>query len=264
MTDLPKEVTNDWEENPFISLKILLQEPCSISIGALATAIEDNGICKYDEYQRLKAYSKDSEEGVRALGLLKTLMNYNHDQFNFMQNFHDASQNKYINEYIFNNPYPLNDIDNPCYGGDPFELASYPSDYNYYGWLKNDLPVFSSIETNQIGVSNVNKVQEPVAHPIITNEPTHDPLPLSGIALIFKLEQVDIDNTELWRSFAKEAARNGLITARVVIGSGTAQSTFDPVAVGEWLVTKGKMDQAKVARFLNSNLPKRSAHLKDM
>lgn len=92
---------------------------------------------------------------------------------------------------------------------------------------------------------------------------THDPLPLDGIALMFKLKQVEADNSKHWRKYAKGAERNGLAVARVVIGKGTAQSKFDPVAVGEWLVSKGLIDQAKVDRFLMSNLPKRSAHLKD-
>lgn len=135
MNDLPKEVTNDWDKNPFISIKILLQEPHSISVGALATAIEDNGICKYDDYGRLKTYVKDTEEWLYALGLLKTFRNYD------------------INHYdYYTNPFPLDDLINHSYGGKDNEYEDYPSEYCFYGWMKADLPNFTYIASKQIEV----------------------------------------------------------------------------------------------------------------
>lgn len=95
-------------------------------------------------------------------------------------------------------------------------------------------------------------------------ESTHDPLPTDGIAAMFRLEAVDSKNVERWRSFAKEAKRNGLAGARMPEIGGKAQSRFDPVKVGEWLVKTGKFSREKVDRLLLNNLPPRNAHLKDL
>lgn len=96
------------------------------------------------------------------------------------------------------------------------------------------------------------------------NESTHDPLPLDGIAGMFSLAEDKTKNIEIWRDLAHNAIRNKLSLARVLRGSGHAQSLFDPVKVGDWLVVKGKLVREKVDRILANNLPKRSAHLKDL
>lgn len=122
----------------------------------------------------------------------------------------------------------------------------------------------SNVESNQADTSIANDEHLKAAQPIITNEPTHDPLKTDGIALIYKVSPNSSENRELWRDFAKNADRNGLDVARTVIGKGRAQSQFDPVDVGEWLVKNSKMERALVDRILNNNLPLRSAHLKDL
>lgn len=96
------------------------------------------------------------------------------------------------------------------------------------------------------------------------DESTHDPLPLDGIALMFKVEIDDAKNILCWRKFAKNAERNKLATARTKKNKGKAQSIFDPVKVGDWLVAKGKIDQSRVNIILANNYPPRSAHLKDI
>lgn len=119
-------------------------------------------------------------------------------------------------------------------------------------------------EANKAKTTSGNNKNIKAYQPVISNEPTHDPLPLNGIALIFKIVHDVGKNNDEWKLLAKAAVRNGLISARVKAGRGTAQSIFDPVAVGEWLVKSGKIDQAKVERILNSNLPSRSAHLRNL
>lgn len=94
-------------------------------------------------------------------------------------------------------------------------------------------------------------------------ESTHDPVPLNGLAKMFRLTQDEAVDKETWRKFAHNAQRNGLSDARTQKGSGKAQSRFDPVKVGGWLVNKGKLTQEKVDHVLAKNLPERSKHLKD-
>lgn len=96
------------------------------------------------------------------------------------------------------------------------------------------------------------------------SESPWDATPLSGIALMFDLENGDKDkNQARWRSYSKDAARNQLKSARIAAGKGTGASTFDPSKVGDWLVSKGYMERARVDRILKANLPSRSTHLRD-
>lgn len=85
-----------------------------------------------------------------------------------------------------------------------------------------------------------------------------DPLPLSGIAKMFKL----IDFSK-WKTLADQASKNGLIKARVSAGSGNAESAFDPERVAEWLVNKGHYTRERADHVLANNLPPRSAHMKE-
>lgn len=96
------------------------------------------------------------------------------------------------------------------------------------------------------------------------NESTHDPLPIDGIAQMFHLDKDEAKNIKIWRDLAHNAIRKKLSSARALKGSGHAQSLFDPVKVGDWLVAKGKFTKERVDRILSNNLPDRSAHLKDL
>lgn len=100
--------------------------------------------------------------------------------------------------------------------------------------------------------------------PAHENESTHDPLPLDGIAKMFPLANDETENIKIWRDLAHNAERKKLSPARVLKGSGHAQSLFDPVKVGDWLVAKGKFAKERVDRILSNNLPDRNAHLKDL
>ncbi len=244
MTDLPKT-------NPFISLKNILgdEEFNHITIGELVTAIEENGICTYDIYNRLQRCTVDSEQGQKAMALIRTFRfydpNYNEDHG--------------IPEY---EPSPLDDIPNPSWNGGPCSPETYPSDYNCYGWLKDDLPASLSRVINRIKEKAVaNKESN---HSTFSEESTHDPLPTDGIARMFPVSLDQNENLKHWSGFAKNAPRNKLHHARTSVGKGRTKSHFDPVKVGDWLVLKGKMTQDKVNRHLANNYPPRNAHLKEL
>ena len=255
MNNQPKKVANAEEGNLFISLKNILGdvEFDNISLGELATTIDAYGIYTYDAFDRLVLCKLDSEQGQEVMTLLREFK------------FHDPNYNEEhgIQEY---DPPPLDDIINENFGKYPSEPQAYPSRYNYYGWLKSTLPATLYIALYQSEAYTANQEQVKVSKPTIMDESTHDPAKLNVIANMFTVNQVPADNLEQWKKFAKDANRNDLYKARLVTGQGTAQSLFDPVAVGDWLISKGKwnMSQAKVNRILMKNLPTRSAHLKDL
>lgn len=96
-----------------------------------------------------------------------------------------------------------------------------------------------------------------------TPTPDFDPLSLSAISMIFVLDRDALINKTRWKAFAKDANRNGLVGARIVTGKGKRESTFDPIKIGDWLVTKAYKTMAEVNKILAKNLPDRSAHKKD-
>lgn len=120
-------------------------------------------------------------------------------------------------------------------------------------------------QTQPQSLSNLTPVAKPITN-IITTQPKQtsnilsdfDPLVLDVIAKMFQQDSDSAANNVIWKKNAKNAKRNGLDQARITIGKGTAQSTYDPEKVGEWLISKGKLDQAKLYRILGSNLPARS------
>lgn len=122
----------------------------------------------------------------------------------------------------------------------------------------------ANVEVDKDEVSTVANENIKLAQPTMTYEPTHDPLPLDGIALIFIINTIKDDNIKEWRVLAKDARRNGLVVARIAMSTGSEQSKFDPVAVGDWLVNKGKIDRARVDRVLQNNYPPRNAGLKEI
>jgi hypothetical protein len=94
-----------------------------------------------------------------------------------------------------------------------------------------------------------------------------DPIPLSGIASMFQLNKDLAKNTKRWSDYARKAAEEGMEdfkSARVETGSGTKESTFNPLLVGRWLPTiKKGLTNEKVNRILRNNLPERSRELCD-
>lgn len=91
-----------------------------------------------------------------------------------------------------------------------------------------------------------------------------DPLPLSGIAKMFKIHPIEDQNLDKWKKYSLSATRNELDTSRIVVGKGRRQSTFDPLLVGEWLIIKGLKPRDIVMKKLSNNLPQRSKHLQHL
>lgn len=91
-----------------------------------------------------------------------------------------------------------------------------------------------------------------------------DPLPLNGIAKMFQLCNDPDKNQQLWRELAHNAKRDGLDSARISVGGGRRQSTFDPLVIADWLVENGRMTREKADRTLMINLPRRSSDIKDL
>lgn len=90
-----------------------------------------------------------------------------------------------------------------------------------------------------------------------------DPVPLSAIAKIFSLHKDEEQNIKKWRSLASKASRNGLNKTRASAGKGSAESTFNPWLVGEWVIPNLGFTQELVNRKLANNLPERSKDMKD-
>ncbi len=137
---------------------------------------------------------------------------------------------------------------------------------SFFEWLKS-----SAYANNLASITPTTGTPPSAQAPVIaTNtsapQPTQpsntisdfDALVVDGIAKIFPLHADPEQNCSIWTKHAKNAVRNGLVDARVSIGKGQAQSTYQPEKVGDWLISKGKMDQAKVNRLLGANLPPRS------
>ena len=90
-----------------------------------------------------------------------------------------------------------------------------------------------------------------------------DPLSLTKISEIFKLDNDSSVNKTRWKGYAKDAKRNGLSDARIAEGKGTRESTFDPEKVGGWLIKKDHMTEVNIKKKLDSISPLRSAHNED-
>jgi hypothetical protein len=94
-----------------------------------------------------------------------------------------------------------------------------------------------------------------------------DPMPLSGIASMFQLDKDPARNLERWKGYARKASQDSMKDfklARIEVGSGSKQSTFNPLLIGRWLLTIDNwLTVEKVNRKLKSNLPERSKHLSD-
>jgi hypothetical protein len=89
-----------------------------------------------------------------------------------------------------------------------------------------------------------------------------DALPLSGIAGLFSTNSVT-DSLGKWKKLASKASSNGLIHAREAITGGKAESTFNPVRVANWLISKHGSSPEQLERKLKSNLPDRSKDQKE-
>jgi len=138
---------------------------------------------------------------------------------------------------------------------------------SFFEWLKS-----SAYANNLASITPTTAIPPSAQAPVIATNTTTSPQPtqptntisdfdalvVDGIAKIFPLHSDPEQNCSIWTKHAKNAVRNGLVDARVSVGKGQAQSTYQPEKVGDWLISKGKMDQAKVNRLLGANLPPRS------
>jgi len=84
-----------------------------------------------------------------------------------------------------------------------------------------------------------------------------DALKLSGIVSLFSVIGLKF-SYERWRSLASKAKVNGLIDARETVAGGRGESTFNPVRVANWLITKYGFLPEHIRRRLTNNLPERS------
>lgn len=90
-----------------------------------------------------------------------------------------------------------------------------------------------------------------------------DPLPISGIALLFPIKGKDEEQNLLtWKKRADQASKNGLKKYRA-IKQGSGKNKFNPWLVGEWLVNKGYITREHAQRKLANNLPQENSHIKE-
>ncbi len=146
---------------------------------------------------------------------------------------------------------------------------------DFIGWcdskrLSHNIPNRQTTPANVTATSGQIVADTTLPQAMAATSPTplqspFDPLPLNGIAAMFPLAKNDTEETrEIWKDFAHNAKKNGLVSARITTGKGKRQSSFDPSLVGDWLVKEGAMDRARVDRILSINLPPRSANLKEL
>jgi len=80
MSERPREIPDEEGGNPFLSLRQLLSAPQQVTVGTLATAIENHGIYSWDRYGRFKKFSKETPEFQRALELLAMVHKFEDDE----------------------------------------------------------------------------------------------------------------------------------------------------------------------------------------
>lgn len=133
MTDPTKNLASAEDGNPFISLKNILEDEefNSITMAELVLAIEKHCIYKYDSLGILRKCADDSEECLELMTLLR--------KFKFYDPHYNEEHD--IQEY---DPPPLDEVVNDNLGNYPFEPQTFPSKYNYYGWLNDNLPEFKA------------------------------------------------------------------------------------------------------------------------
>ena len=115
--------------------------------------------------------------------------------------------------------------------------------------------------------NNPNKdVKESVIRKEVTTNGDHfgqvaidafDPLNVTGIASLFSVVNPKFAHQK-WKSLASRARANGLIDARETVTGGRTESTFNPVRVANWLITKHGSPPEHIGRRLKNNLPARS------
>lgn len=84
-----------------------------------------------------------------------------------------------------------------------------------------------------------------------------DSLNISGIAQLFSTIATTL-SLDKWKNLANRAKANGLIDARETVTGGRAESTFNPVRVANWLISKHGSSPEHIERKLRKNLPERS------
>lgn len=103
----------EFEDDDFVALA-RLHFDAGVSIGALATAIENDGVCGWDRFGRYKRFDKDSQEAGVPLDRLAL-------------------------QYARN--------ENPMDSGGPDDSIDAP--LNLWGWPKKELPDFGAVEAGQ-------------------------------------------------------------------------------------------------------------------
>ena len=83
-----------------------------------------------------------------------------------------------------------------------------------------------------------------------------DPLPISGIHNLF--DAITSYGLDKWKILASKAKSNGLDIARTETSKGSGESTFNPVLVANWLISKKGVSAEKLERKLKKCLPARS------
>lgn len=119
MTENSRETPDVEAGNPFITLRQLLSDPLRVTVGTLATAIENAGIYSWDKYGRFKKFDKETAEFQHALELLATV-----------HRFEDEP-------YPGQGEHPLDESGGP---DDPFAL---------FGWAHEVTPNFTTIRSGQ-------------------------------------------------------------------------------------------------------------------
>jgi len=130
--------------------------------------------------------------------------------------------------------------------------------------IKLDRQLLSEWAASQ---KNPNReVKAPVIQKEVTTNEGHfgkvtidafDPLKLGAIVSLFSRISPGFSD-ERWRNLASRAKANGLIDARETVTGGKAESTFNPVRVANWLITKHGFSPEHIARKLKNNMPERS------
>jgi len=140
---------------------------------------------------------------------------------------------------------------------------------NFSASIEPDIPTDTSDTGLPISNSDDSDTASSIHNGVIASTGTElstafDPLPLSNIAKMFPQDKDDQRNLKKWKSWSSNASRNGLINARITIGKGRAESTYNPWMVSDWLVLNKDLTRVKAKYKLANNLPYRSIHLKEL
>lgn len=276
------------DEN-FMSIMTLLNR--NVPIGEIASAIDKYGVYTWDQYGRFIKAEKGNDEWdyryVEGQGYqLETKNNIWRDSHSenvalTLLELYRANGKQHPDAWITpEDPHlgvygwPIDLMEQINFS----EVKTTASRVDPEGSLSDDLntdddsgnhPGTSEDITSDIEkpLDNSENITGNSKYVVISNEElsTFDPVSLSGIAKMFRLNPDDEQNIEMWKKHAEKASENGLKKARVSVSRGSEESTFDPELVGDWLVYKQRtiFTRAKINNILRKNLPKRSKDKED-